>query len=218
MWRAWTPTWLRSHTPDRRLAAGFSFDWCLNFGPVLDLLRLWSFQSYGAETQLYRMDERVMRLVSRVSSIVVIATWIWAWPLPLTQSYGYQNGNSQYHHYISVWPFYRAGSWLRPGTTAVPQLCSWSIRERSKPSQPFYHNTMITMQSQRSRSHPNHPHFLWPFYFAVSVTEILSEVELRSISGDPLQHCLLWWEWRLHQECKLRIFHSKNLDFLTVHF
>ena len=150
MWRAWTPTWLRSHTPDRRLAAGFSFDWCLNFGPMLDLLRLWSFQSYGAETQLYRMDERVMRLVSRVSSIVVIATWIWAWPLPLTQpSYSIWILIWPFYNttiWISICPFYRAGSWLRPGTTAVPQLCFWSIRGRSKPSQPFYHNTMITMQ------------------------------------------------------------------------
>ena len=134
--------------------------------------------------------------------MINIAIWIWVRPLPIP--------SDQYHHH-------RAGSWLRRGMTAVPRLSSSSIRERSKPSQPFYqhyHDTMITMQSQRSRNHPNHKvaiHIffdltIWHFRHRTSIRSWLS-----SISGDPLQHCLPWWEWRLHQECKLRVFSLLNL-------
>ena len=83
---------------------------------------------------------------------------------------------------------HRAGSWHRPGMTPAPPLCSLSIRVRSKKSQPY-----IFLK-----------HHLEPLI-----------IKIDSISGDPLQHCLPWWERRPHQECKKQ-HHSKNAQSMTL--
>ena len=100
-------------------------------------------------------------------------------------------------------------------TTPLNFLSIWDHPNPISPlSQYHYYNTVAENVKLKVKTIPtiqSPSTFSLPLPFLFEIFEhLVVEIDSVLISGDPLQHCLPWWEWRLHQECNLHLFTLEN--------